>query len=165
VDFLGNPALSRFSQCRVLVIIVDSTTGGLRPMSVNVGGKIDSIISDLEAKLSRWKTIRDAVGDDAVREELTLLLAGEGVSQVAQKSNGKVKKKSGKRSKILEALQAYFAARGNEWATLVEIIEKSGLSKSSARQVLYISHASYFDRQSSRTGDRQTKFRLKDSAS
>lgn len=132
-------------------------------MQINVKSRIDSIISDLEAKLSKWKAVRDAVGDDAFREEMLTLLVGD---QTPTKSNGKRKPaKSGKKSLLLEKLQDFYRAHGNQWATLAEIEEKGVLNKSQARQLLYISHADYFDRQSNATGDRQTKFRLKESAS
>lgn len=119
--------------------------------------KLDQKIADLIAQAERLKTIRAAMDDDAVRAELQQIFGGL-VAGAKRGASGSKKTRSGTYEKIRE----FFNMRGNEWATVTDM-ERAGIVKPTARQVLYKGKPHEFERISEPGGRRETKFRLKKS--
>ena len=120
---------------------------------MTAANKIDALISRLESRLKKLKALRDVIDDDDIAEELTEIFSQNGV---------KPRKRVRRKLRNIDKLREFFNSRENKLATLAEIIQASGMSKHSLRQLLYRSNVGEFTRKSPSKGNRESRFRLKE---
>ncbi len=115
--------------------------------------KLDTLISELESRLQKLKALRDVIDDDEIAGELAQIFSQNGV-----KPRKRVHRKAGNIDKLIE----FFRNRENKMATVAEIVQATGMSKHSLRQLLYRSHVGEFTRKSPSGRNRESRFRLKE---
>ena len=111
--------------------------------------ELDRTITSLEQRLERLRALRAAMDDDEIVAEMTKAFAVNGSAQSVQRSGGNMTK-----------IRQFFENRGNQWATIAQIVDAIGISKHSLRQLLYRSNKEEFERESHRGGGQESLFRL-----
>jgi hypothetical protein len=123
------------------------------PSAVSHVERLDHLIAGTEQRLTSLRTLRGALENPGVAEQLAILFDRNGASA----EDGSDLKLSRSYSKI----EGFFAARGNAPATRQEVIQATGLTPGAATQTLYVTHRVKFIRSKPQQGQRLTLFRLR----
>ena len=126
--------------------------------------KLSRQIAGVEQQFKALCAIRDLVNAGMPEDQLAALFS-EGVAHGSATGDrrGQAGRKPGPRPGNFEKVAEFFRGTGNEWATIKEIVDGTGMTKPGVRQILYVSQPGKFDRESGAGARRQTKFRLKGS--
>ena len=112
---------------------------------------LDVKIAGLEQRLERLRGLRSALEDDEILADLVEVFATN-----CQKGP------LGRGGKNIQIVRQFFRDRDNRAATLMQIVETTGISKHSLRQLVYKVHVDEFEREGHRGGGRESLFWLKE---
>lgn len=101
----------------------------------------DRRIAELTAELEAAKALRHALDNPTVVAELAQFFGSNGSKPSRNTKKSRTNKARGNYGRIME----FFEARSNEWASVPQIIEGTGLSRGNASNALYTAHKDDFE--------------------
>lgn len=122
---------------------------------MSITTQLDQRITALQSKLDKLISLRNALDDEDVAQELQQAFG----SEQAPAARGK-KTKRVKYGTAFDKIKQFFVDRSNAWATLKEIVASTGVPIGTARQQIYRTNIDAFIREKEDGFGQETKFKL-----